>query len=120
MAVRSEELEYGKPGRIYRFPVAAVRRNARRQRMLARRRRAGVTATLSAVVMMSLLGGGTSVASRPGAPRAVTLEAGDTLWEVAGRYAPDGIDRRAYVDALIELNRLEGMPPAGRRIRLPH
>ncbi|HVM34385.1 MAG TPA: peptidoglycan-binding protein LysM [Actinomycetota bacterium] len=119
MAVRREELEGGRGGRIYRFPVAAVRRNARRERMLARRRRAGVAATLSAVVVMSLLGGGTSVASRPGAPRAVTLEAGETLWEVAGRYAPEGIDRRAYVHALIELNGLAGMPRAGQRIRLP-
>jgi LysM domain len=70
-------------------------------------------------VVAILLGVGTTPASRPGAPRAVVVRAGDTLWEVAARWAPDGIDRRAYVDALIELNDLSGMPVAGQMILLP-
>lgn len=53
------------------------------------------------------------------APTAVTLAPGDTLWEVAARYAPPAIDPRAYVDELIALNRLQGAPLAGQRIRLP-
>jgi Tfp pilus assembly protein FimV len=72
-----------------------------------------------AVVTATLLAGGTAPASRPGAPRAVVVHAGDTLWGIAARYSPDGIDKRAYVDALVALNELSGVPRAGQRIVLP-
>jgi LysM domain len=72
-----------------------------------------------AVVTATLLAGGTAPASRPGAPRAVVVHSGDTLWGIAERYAPDGIDKRAYVDALADLNELSGVPRAGQRIVLP-
>jgi hypothetical protein len=62
---------------------------------------------------------GASIAARPGAPRTVTLEAGDTLWEVATRHTSPGVDPRAFVDALVELNGLDRAPPPGTRIRLP-
>ena len=87
--------------------------------MLARRRRSGTALVVLAVIVATLLAGGTAPASRPGAPRAVVVEAGDTLWGIAERYAPDGIDPRAYVDAVIELNELPGMPRAGQQIVLP-
>jgi hypothetical protein len=47
------------------------------------------------------------------------VHSGDTLWGIAERYAPDGIDKRAYVDALADLNELSGVPRAGQRIVLP-
>jgi hypothetical protein len=47
------------------------------------------------------------------------LRPGETLWDVAERFAPPGIDRRAYVDAVVELNGVEGSVAAGQRVRLP-
>ena len=87
--------------------------------MLRRRRRAGAVFVVLVVIGATLLAGGTAPASRPGAPRAVVMDAGGTLWGIAERYAPHGIDKRAYVDAVVELNALTGAPRAGQRIVLP-
>jgi hypothetical protein len=50
----------------------------------------------------------------------VVVEPGQTLWDLADRYAPEGMDLRAYVDAVVGLNDLDGRAPfAGERLRLP-
>ena len=121
MAVRREELRAGGPEAvIYRFPAAAhvgARAAARRRIMIRRRLVLGSAA--ASVVVATLLGGGTGVASRPGAPRAVVVDAGQTVWDIARAHAPSGTDPRAYVDAVIDLNDLDGAPEAGQRLRLP-
>jgi hypothetical protein len=111
MAVLSEELLCGP-----RPPIAS--RRARRSRAGARRRvvAGGLAA---AVVAGTLLVGGPAPASRPGAPGAVVVRPDQTLWEIAERYAPAGVDARAYVDAVVTLNDLEGALLVGDRIRLP-
>jgi hypothetical protein len=81
--------------------------------------RIGVGLTATAVVVLTLLGGGTAPASKPGTPHAVVVERGITLWDLAARYAPEGVDVRAWVDAVIALNDLGGPPAAGERVRLP-
>jgi Tfp pilus assembly protein FimV len=118
VAVRSEDLTFGGADAVvYRFPAAAARRRARR-RMMARRRM--TLATLALVVVATLAGGGVAeTAPEAGGPRAVRVQPGDTLWGIAGEHAPRGTDVRAYVDALIELNGLEGALQAGTRLRLP-
>jgi hypothetical protein len=122
MAVRHEDLSAaGHEAVVYAFPGARVRRAAAREVMLVRRRRSLIGVVGLLVVMFGLLAGprATAPASRPGTPRAVTARAGDTLWELATRYAPEGMDARAYLDAIIELNGLDGSLPEGTRIRLP-
>ena len=117
MAVRSEDLAFGGTDAVvYRFPAAAARRRARR-RMMARRR---ITlGTLALVVVATLAGGGVAeTAPEAGRPRAVRVQPGDTLWGIAGDHAPRGTDVRGYVDALIDLNGLEGPLQAGTRLRL--
>ncbi|MDQ5815249.1 MAG: LysM peptidoglycan-binding domain-containing protein, partial [Actinomycetota bacterium] len=74
---------------------------------------------LVAALVLATGPGGVAVASRPGAPARITVGQGETVWDLAERYAPDGIDRRAYVDAILELNGLDGMPLAGQRLKLP-
>lgn len=119
MAVRSEDLVYGgSDAVVYRFPAAAARRRARRK-MMARRRM--TLATLALVVVATLAGGGVAeTAPETGRPRAVRVQPGDSLWGIASEHAPSGTDVRMYVDALIELNGLEGPLQAGARLRLPN
>jgi hypothetical protein len=120
MAARQEDLDARPEAVVYAFPVARVRRAAARERMLHRRRRAAI-ASVALVATFGLLAGprATAPASRPGSPRAVTVRPGGTLWGLATRYAPEGMDPRAYLDAVVELNGLEGSLQDGARIRLP-
>jgi Tfp pilus assembly protein FimV len=135
MALRREDLNpqtsgwspareaFGAEGSVVQFPTIAVRRRiARRRRVVIARRRAALAASLVILTGGFLLAGGpgaSAPASRIGAPKAVVVQAGDTLWSISSRYAPDGIDPRAYVDALEQLNHLDGAPVAGMRLKLP-
>jgi hypothetical protein len=122
MALRSEDLVYDHPGRVLRFPRERAAARRRRQQLVEARRRLAVVVAVVVVVAGVLLGGGTggtAVASKPGAPKAVVLQSGESLWDVATEFAPSGIDPRAYVDALENLNDLTGAPRAGMQLRLP-
>jgi hypothetical protein len=87
----------------------------------ARRRVASIAVALATFVLFMLATGpeGTVHASRSKAPRAVSLQPGQSLWDLAERYAAPGHDPRAYVDAIVELNEMSGIPQIGERIRLP-
>ena len=144
MAIRVEELVEPPEARIYRFPVEIARfpveaarplevarpcrsRASRRRAQLHRRRaiarrRAGLGAVVVALSTVMLFAGGPSSvapAGHRGAPRAVVVQPGQTLWSLAERYAGPGIDPRAYVDSILVLNGLDAPPEAGVRIRLP-
>lgn len=127
MAIRREDLapsrEGGRDAVVYKFPTARVRgAETRRRRMEVRRRRTALVAAGLVMIALFLLAtgpSGSAPASAPGAPKAVTVHAGDTLWDLAERYAPQGVDPRAYVDVVSELNDLENGLVAGMRIRLP-
>ena len=122
--MRREQLE-GREAVIAAWPGTGPSEPRRhRARVPARvRRRRFLVALCSVVVAVAGLHGGTgegsALASREGAPRAVLLERGDSLWDLAERFAPEGADARAYVDALVELNDVAGAPLPGTRIRLP-
>jgi hypothetical protein len=117
MALRSEDLSLD--ATVLRFPAERVRARTVAHRQAIARKRITLGAVALAVGVATLFGGGTGVASRPGAPRAVVVRPGDTLWGLARAHAPGGIDTRAYVDALIEVNDLEGALQEGMRLRLP-
>jgi len=129
VALRREDLSGGRDAVVYRFPSERVevreqrrRLAARRRRLVARRRRlalAGVTIVMSCGLLLATGPSGTATASRDDAPRAVVMRSGDSLWDLAERYAPEGIDPRAYVDAVLSLNGMSGSPEAGQRVRLP-
>lgn len=115
---------------VYKFPTEQVRRAAayertrqrRRHRAQIRRRRAALAVVGLATVIVSIFASGpdgTAPASAPGAPHAVVIQPGQTLWDIAERYAPEGIDPRAYVDSLSRLNELDGALVSGAQIRLP-
>ncbi len=122
MAIRQEDL-FQRDAVVLRFPVRRVRTAAaRRARMQARRRRTATVAAVLALIVLFLLAtgpSGSAPASAPGTPRAVTVHAGDTLWSLAEAHAPDGMDPRAYVDVLEDLNGLDGGLAVGMRIKLP-
>jgi hypothetical protein len=118
MATYSEDLRLA--GRD--CPVHPSRGNKARviaRRRIRIRRRVALGAVGVAVGIATLFGGGTGVASRPGAPRAVVIREGETLWDLARANAPQGIDLRSFVDAVVDLNDLEGAPEVGQRLRLP-
>ncbi|MGH2774860.1 MAG: hypothetical protein ACRDJT_05435 [Actinomycetota bacterium] len=122
MAVRQQELQVHTPGRVLRFPTERASARLRHQRLIEGRRRLAALIAALAVVLGVILGGGTggiAVASKPGAPRTVVLQRGDTLWSVATEFAPDGTDPRAYVHALEEINGIEGAARAGAQLSLP-
>jgi hypothetical protein len=135
MAVRIEDLAAPRPTSrsgaiVYKFPTEQVRARAalqraaqrRRNRAMVRRRRAALALVAIGTVAATLLGGGpdgSSVASAPGAPKAVVIQPGETLWDIAQAHAPASIDPRAYIDAIVALNDLGPSLPAGLRIRLP-
>lgn len=124
MAMVREELVEGPDAVVLPFPNRAVGRlrpdSARRRAVAGRRIVLGVMVLLLTAALVLATGpGGVAPASRSGAPARVTIGAGETVWDLAERYAPDGIDRRAYVDAILELNGLQGAPLAGERLKLP-
>lgn len=50
----------------------------------------------------------------------VTVEAGDTLWEYAERYAPEGVSEQEYIAQVRTMNHLPtGRVAAGQQLELP-
>jgi Tfp pilus assembly protein FimV len=70
---------------------------------------------------MTLLGGGQEATAPAAGPRQHTavVQPGETLWDIAERHAPAGMDPRAYIVALEGANDLGPVLQAGARIRLP-
>lgn len=117
MALRSPDLvSPAQEAVVYRLPAAAGGlRNAASK---------GVVPVLVVVVLALLLWSSTrpqhfTAGSRPGAPAVVVVHDGHTLWGLSQRYAPLGVDWRAYADAVVELNDFEGPLQVGQRLRLP-
>lgn len=131
MAIRVDELQdLARPAAIYRFPLerapgparAEARRRAMARRRAVTRRRAALGAVVVALAATMLVAGGpgsVAPAATHAGPRVVTVRPGESLWSLAGRYAPAGFDPRAYVDALTALNHLSGPLQPGTRLRLP-
>jgi nucleoid-associated protein YgaU len=125
MAVRKQDFyPLGESeGLVYDFPLRRAHARARRARAAQIRRRR-LLALSVVVVTIALVWAAArprpyAAGSRPGAPRAVVVDGGQTLWGLSQRYAPLGVDWRDYSDALVEINHLEGAIQAGERLRLP-
>jgi hypothetical protein len=122
MAIWTGELDREWDAEVIPFPAAIVRRKAARARLVHARRRLLVVVAAVTTIVAVLAGGGpegSTVGSLPLAPDSVVLRSGETLWDLAERYAPESVDPRAYVDALERLNEIEGVVRAGQRVELP-
>ena len=120
MAVRREDLFEAPGAVVVAFPTELVRARARRRDLVVRRRRAA--GMLAAVVVALFLLATDPIpesAASADAPHTVTLAAGDSLWDLAAAYAPEGSDPRAYVAQIRALNGLYGTPRVGAAVRLP-
>jgi len=101
--------------------------SATRLRLTVRGRRvlAGLVALpIAAAIAAAAIGGGSALASRElGAPAGtfttVTVSAGDSLWAIARRVAPQA-DPRDVVDAVVRLNALDGVGiTPGQQLSVP-
>lgn len=123
MALRREDLYQGRDAVVLEFPVRIARARAvRARRARAERHIALWIAALGltgAVVAGSALSGSPDALARPGSPSVVTVQAGETVWDLAERYAAQGSDPRALADEIIELNGVQGVVPPGTQLRLP-
>lgn len=95
-------------GRAQRDVLTSDRRSlAPATRAAAWRRRAAVAALPAAIALglTTLLGGGTADAELDDpVAGTVTIEPGQTLWDVAAATAPDGTDTRDQLGRIVELN----------------
>ena len=121
MAVRRQDLEIGGDAVVVEFPFERRQAGVRRQQATVRRRRVVASVGAAAAAALLLMGEGpqASVAPSKAAPSSVVIQPGDTLWELASRYAPSDSDPRAYIQSIITLNDLDGALEAGDKIKLP-
>jgi len=71
------------------------------------------------VLLAALNGGGATATSSSGELELVTLQAGQSLWQLAEEIAPDS-DPRDVISDILAVNELEsGSVQAGQRIALP-
>lgn len=75
---------------------------------------------VAAVMVFALNGGGATATSSSGAElEEITLQAGESLWQLAEDIAP-GVDPRDVVSDIMAVNQLEsGSVQAGQRLMLP-
>lgn len=123
MALRKEDLYEAPEAVVLDFPVRIARaRAARARRARLERKLASWTVALglsAAVITGTALAGSPTVASRTAAPQTVVVEAGETLFDIASRYAAEGSDLEAYAAEMAELNGVQGVAPPGTELRLP-
>ena len=126
MAVRREELwttTTSPDAQVLDFPVRIARARARRAQrtFLVRRTMVGLIALAltAGIITASAAATGREVSSRPDAPASVLVQPGQTLWDLAERYAPADSDPRVYVDELASLNGVSDVLQAGDRLKLP-
>jgi nucleoid-associated protein YgaU len=119
-----EPLEVEAPPRLASVSVLARPGEVRPAAPLRLTRR-GVAVLAMAVVALGIAlvwlaaGSAPNAAPAPAAPRAVTVQSGDTLWSIASRVAPQR-DPRAEVAALQRANHLRDTQLApGQILRVP-
>jgi hypothetical protein len=121
VSVSPERLGGAEAGVVVQFPLERIaRKRARRRRAAVRRRALGFVVVAAASIGLARLGPESpAVRSMAHAPGTVVVHAGETLWDLAGRYAPSRVDPRSYVDAVVRRNHLTGPLYPGERLRLP-
>ena len=67
----------------------------------------GLWLVLIVSALLWLFGAEAVSAPAPSDAAAVVVKPGDTLWEIADRWAPPGVDLRVMVRELVEVNELQ-------------
>jgi nucleoid-associated protein YgaU len=105
--------------------AAPERATSPRLRLTRRGRRLVLALALGCAVALGslaapLVGGGDRSGLRLAGERSVVVESGDTVWSIAGEVAGPGQDVRTVVDAIEELNDLQGsVVVPGQVLELP-
>jgi nucleoid-associated protein YgaU len=76
--------------------------------------------SITVVVMLLLLASAVQATPDPTHTTSYRIRGGDTLWQIAADYGPDGMDRRQVVSVIERLNDLDaGSLQVGAVIEIP-
>jgi nucleoid-associated protein YgaU len=76
--------------------------------------------SITVVVMLLLLASAVQATPDPTHTTSYRIRGGDTLWQIAADYGPDGMDRRQVVSVIERLNDLDaGSLQVGQVIEIP-
>ena len=76
--------------------------------------------SITVVVILLLLASAVQATPDPTETTSYRVRGGDTLWQIAAEYGPDGMDRRAVVSVIERLNEIDaGALQVGQVIEIP-
>ncbi len=76
--------------------------------------------SITVVVILLLLASAVQATPEPTQTTSYRIRGGDTLWQIAAEYGPQGMDRRAVVNVIERLNNLDaGSLQVGQVIEIP-
>jgi LysM repeat protein len=76
--------------------------------------------SITVVVILLLLASAVQATPDPAATTTYRVRGGDTLWQIAAEYGPDGMDRRDVVSIIERLNELDtGYLQIGQVLEIP-
>lgn len=75
--------------------------------------------SITVVVILLLLASAVQATPDPTETTTYRVRGGDTLWQIAAEYGPQGMDRREVVGVIERLNDIDGYLQVGQLLEIP-